>query len=176
MMLWQKLIGMTQRRHRVTEYHGHLTHVDGSHTPLTEDAARAICASVEAARKRSAEEMPDTYSALNARSRANERLSDLGWRSGHFAPRDGSVFAVIERAAHGCGIFEAYADAEYLWYCGDPHQHDKLLWKPIADLSEADRTHMAVCMEKDREAHDAEMDRYAAASEASYTMETSNGS
>lgn len=134
------------------EYFGHITHVDGSHSALTKDAAAALWDAAERSRALRAETMPTTDAALSAVSSAKERLRELGWREAQYCPKAGEEFAVIE---WGCtGIFPAVYDGQWptgsLLYCDSFHHPHGCMFKPLAALTDAERQLMNDCVERDR--------------------------
>ena len=138
------------------KYFGHKTHADGSHTPLSEEEAAALWEACEAEKARRAEAMPTTDEALRALSSAKQRLEELGWRRATYCPKDGEEFAVIE---WGCtGIFPAVYYGEWpkgsLMYCDSFSHPDGGMFKPLADLTDAERSKMNDCIERDRQMAD----------------------
>lgn len=134
-------------------YFGHATMADGSHKRLSKEEAEAIWNACEADKARRAETMPTTDDALSALSSAKERLRELGWRSAIYCPKEGQEFAVIE---WGCtGIFPAVYHGEWptgkLLYCDSFSHPDGNMFKPLADLTEAERAKMNDCIERDRQ-------------------------
>lgn len=131
---------------------GHATMADGSHRHLSKEEAEALWEAAEAAKVRRTETMPTTDEALSALSSAKERLRELGWRDAIYCPKDGQAFAAIE---WGCtGIFPAVYHGEWpkgsLLYCDSfSHPHGSM-FKPIADLTEAERVKMNDCIERER--------------------------
>lgn len=146
----------------MSEYHGHKTLIDGSHIPLTEDEAKSLWAAVEASKAKRAEDMPGVQDALGQFLAAKQRMQDLGWwQGGGLRIKRGDECAVAEFGS--TGIWRGWIDKEgkYVHYCDcvtDPH---KAWLKPLADLTDDERAHMEKCEEREREAHDAEMKRYA---------------
>lgn len=140
------------------EFSGHVTHIDGSHTALTADAAKALWDAADAAKARRAETMSTTADALGALSSAKERLRELGWREGQYCPKNGEEFAVIE---WGCtGIFPAVYHGEWpkgsLLYC-DSFQHPHgCMFKPITDLTSDEHATMNKCIDRERQMADRE--------------------
>lgn len=55
--------------------------------------------------------MPTEHDALIHMARARQRLLDLGWREGIYAPKDGSTFQVIENGS--TGIFDCFYSGEW---------------------------------------------------------------
>lgn len=143
---------------------GHKTMADGTHIPLRHREASEIWAQVETAKARRLELMPDSMVALSLMHDALIRLEDEGWRKGPYCPKDGSEFAVIQ---HGStGIFSAFYSGKwpdgYVICCDFVHHPDGLLWKQIADLSDAERAKMAECMEVDGVMRDREIAAFGA--------------
>jgi hypothetical protein len=73
---------------------------------VTEDQFNRFIAAIERTEALDAEAMPDDVAALRVISRAKERLRELGWRDGLYAPKDGTVFDTCE--AGSTGIFDCY--------------------------------------------------------------------
>ena len=83
------------------EYHGHLTMEDGSHVPLTADAAAELWARIEAEDAERKERIPDEASALRLMMDAYVRLKDMGWNDIIYCPKDGTVFDSISIGSTG---------------------------------------------------------------------------
>lgn len=66
---------------------------------------------LDEARRRSADLMPDEQSALRVLYMAWERLKDFGWREPIYAPKDGTVFEVIELGS--VGVFTCRYSGEW---------------------------------------------------------------
>ena len=78
-------------------YHGHMTHKDGSHTALSKEEAATLFSSFEKHDAEMAVQMPHAWGALGAIGRATERLRKLGWRKGgELVVKKGDECAVIE--------------------------------------------------------------------------------
>lgn len=92
-------------------YSGSARLVDGSRVMLTEDEAKALWESVEAAEAKAKVDFPDEQAALREISRAMQRLRDFRWRDGIDCPKDGSEFEIIE--AGSTGIFRCRYDGEW---------------------------------------------------------------
>lgn len=133
-------------------FFGHVTHIDGSHTALTANEAKAIWEAADIAEAKRAETMPTTADALSGVLSAKERLRELGWREAQYCPKDGEEFAVIE---WGCtGIFPAIYQGEWpkgsLLYCDSFSHPHGCMFKPLANLTDAERRKMNECIEIDR--------------------------
>lgn len=133
-------------------YSGHLTSPDGSHSALSPEAAKAIWDAAEEASMRRAETMPTTDDALRVVSSAKERLRELGWGEGEYCPKKGEELAVIE---WGCtGIFPAVYHGEWptgsLLYCDSFHHPHGCMFKPLANLTVAERQKMNECIDRER--------------------------
>lgn len=91
---------------------GHKTFRDGAgghrHEPLRASEAAAIMDSVEAAKRRRAEQMPTEQDAARAMWEAYYRLKELGWNDACYCPRDGRTLKFIE--AGSSGIHEGHCD------------------------------------------------------------------
>lgn len=99
-----------------------------------------------------------TADALCVLSSAKERLRELGWREGQYCPKGGEEFAVIE---WGCsGIFPAVYHGEWpngsLLYCDSFNHPHGCMFKPIANLTDAERQKMNECIDRDRVMSDRE--------------------
>lgn len=55
--------------------------------------------------------MPTEHDALVHMCQARQRLRDLGWHDGIYAPKDGTVFQVVEIGS--TGIFDCYYSGEW---------------------------------------------------------------
>ncbi len=135
------------------EYHGHLTHDDGSHTPLTEEQAAALWAASEKAERERKGRYPDSATAISTLSDARRSLiADHGWREGVYCPKDGTLFAVITPGS--TGIFSGYYLGE--WPDGEVLAADSvydpsgLLFKPLDKLADAERATLEKCEESER--------------------------
>lgn len=98
------------------------------------------------------ETMPTTDDALCVISSAKRRLILLGWREGQYCPKGGEEFAVIE---WGCtGIFPAVYHGEWpngsLLYCDGFYHPHGCMYKPLANLTDAERKMMNECIDRDR--------------------------
>ena len=136
------------------DYHGHMTHDDGSHTPLTADQAKELWEGVKRAEAERTARYPDAIAALNGLSDARQALEVHGWREARYCPKDGRTeFAVIEYGS--TGIFSATYWGEWpkgSLFVGDYFGHpDGYMWKPINKLTEAERALMDRCVESERQ-------------------------
>ena len=59
-----------------------------------------LWARAEAEERKRAEDMPTEEDAIRSMARAHQRLTELGWKSISYAPKDGSKFDAVEA---GCG-------------------------------------------------------------------------
>lgn len=137
----------------MSDYHGHMTHKDGSHTALSKEEADALWASFEAEDALRAKEMPQAWDATRLIIRAKERLRKLGWRQGGgFAVKKGDECAVMELGS--TGMWSGWLDEkrQYVHYAGCCSSPDKVWLKPLADLTPDERAKMA---EGDKDAADA---------------------
>lgn len=137
---------------------GRLTRLDGSHVTLSPEDAEALWNAVEEAAAKRAETMPTTHDALCVISSAKQRLGELGWREGQYCPKGGEEFAVIE---WGCtGIFPAVYHGEWpngsLLYCDSFNHPHGCMFKPLANLTDAERKMMNECIDRDRVMSDRE--------------------
>ena len=130
------------------KYHGHITHDDGSHTPLTKEQAKALWEGIEktdAARKA---QYPDSATAIAVLFDARHSLTtDHGWKEGIYCPKDGSHFAII--TAGSTGIFSGYYLGEWpdgMVVMADETAHpEELLFKPIDKLTDDERATLERC-------------------------------
>ena len=81
------------------------------HEPLTRAEGEALWESAKAREAERAVRMPDEQAAIQAMFDAWLRLKELGWREGMYAPRDGSMFKVIELGS--TGIFDCDCHGEW---------------------------------------------------------------
>lgn len=156
---------------------GHATTYDGERVALTEADANAIWEACELADQKRREVMPDSMAALRVLQDARTRLRDEGWRGAQYCPKDGSEFAVIQYGS--TGIFRAFYNG--LWPSGQlfvqgefghPSGH---LWKPLLDLTEAERAQLDECEDAERRVSDAHTRSMAALSEALHSKEAGRG-
>lgn len=130
----------------MAKYHGHLTHTDGSHTPLTKEGAQALIDLVRRGKERDAALMPEPWDATRQIIRARSRLEKLGWREGGgLKVRPGDECAVMELTS--TGIWSGYYcdDGKFVMYAGDMASPRKVWMKPLADLSDVERAKMSEC-------------------------------
>jgi hypothetical protein len=57
--------------------------------------------------------MPTQYDALAIMCQAHERLRDLGWREGMYAPKDGTTFETVQ--AGSTGVHDCYYSPDGYW-------------------------------------------------------------
>jgi len=81
------------------------------HEPLTRAEADALWEAAKAAEAKRTADMPDEQSAIDAMFRAWLRLKELGWKEGIYAPRDGSIYRVIELGS--TGIFKGSCHGDW---------------------------------------------------------------
>lgn len=128
----------------MSDYHGHLTHKDGSHTPLSKEDAEALWKGFEEEDAKRAKEMPDAWDATRQIIRAQERLRKLGWSlGGGFKIKAGDECAVME--AGSTGMWTGWLDDErkYVHYCDGVSAPRKVWLKPLGDLTDAERAKLA---------------------------------
>lgn len=109
-------------------------------TEISAEDFASLLAEIDAARDRRATLMPDVRTALRAMFEAFDRLRELGWREGIYAPKDGTEFEVIEAGSTGvfhCRYYGSWPDG--MWMTSDGHdlypsQSPPMLFR----LSEAD--------------------------------------
>lgn len=90
----------------MTKYVGWATMTDRTHRSITSAEAEELWKASEDRRAARALAMPGEQSAINAMFDAFDRLRELGWREGIYAPKDGSKFQIIEGGS--TGIFECH--------------------------------------------------------------------
>jgi hypothetical protein len=108
----------------------------------TEEQAAAIFAELKRSDAEREAAMPDWQAALHQICRAKERLRDLGWREAVYCPKDGTDFGLVEWGS--TGVFTGFYTGEwpdghivYEDYVGHP---EGMMFKPLADLTEAEET------------------------------------
>lgn len=139
------------------EYHGHMTMADGSHVPLSEVDAKALMGAVRLADEDRAQRMPTSDDAMSAFLDAEQRMKALGWRKGlgiFTGVKRGEECAIREQGSTGIWSGWIDEDGKYAHYCDCVSSPRKLWLKPLADLTEDERTKMAECDQSDREYHD----------------------
>lgn len=145
------------------EYHGHMTHKDGSHTALSEEEAAALWASFEKHDAEMATLMPQAWDALSAIGRAEERLRKLGWRKGGgLSVKKGDECAVIEFGSTGMWSGWLDDDRKYVHYSGCVSSPEKVWLKPLAELNDEERAHMVYCDKDSAEYMEGEFARWSA--------------
>ncbi len=144
------------------EYHGHRTMPDGSHEPLTQAEAEALWKSVEDAKAARAVAMPTAKDALTSIIEAEQRLSELGWRKGGgLRVKRGDECAVAQSGSTGLWHGRVDAKGEYVHYCDSVSKPRDAWLKPLADLSNEERTWMEECDRREAEAYRSVLDRLA---------------
>lgn len=157
----------------MSDYHGHMTHKDGSHTPLSKQEAADLWRSFEEHDAKMAELMPQPWDALSAIGRAEERLTKLGWRkAGGLSVKRGDECAVIEFGSTGMWSGWLDEDRKYVHYAGGVSSPGKVWLKPLADLTEEERAHMDHCDKDNAEYMEGEFARWSA-SDGTADMEQS---
>lgn len=142
------------------ENYGHMTMIDGSHVPLTKEGAEAIWKSVEIARADRAAIMPTAEDALRALVTAETRLRELGWsRGGGLRVKRGDECAVAEQGSTGMWKGWYDDDGKYIHYGDCVSDPRKTFLKPLADLTDDERAHMAHCDQREAEAFTAMIGR-----------------
>ena len=145
----------------MSEYHGHMTHKDGSHTALSKEEDAALWASFEKRDAEMAALMPQAWDALGSIIRAEERLRNLGWRKGGgLAVKKGDECAVIEFGS--TGMWSGWLDDErkFVHYSGCASSPQKVWLKPLSELTEEERAHMAYCDKDSAEYMEGEFARW----------------
>ncbi|MEL8056265.1 MAG: hypothetical protein AAGK66_08930 [Pseudomonadota bacterium] len=126
------------------DYHGHLTHKDGSHAALTKDQAEVIWGVIEAKRAQQAQDMPQPWDATAQIISAKERLQALGWkRGGGLSIAKGQECAVVELSS--TGMWSGWLDSEgvYVHYAGCVSARNKVWLKRLSELTEDERKRIA---------------------------------
>ena len=148
----------------MSEYHGHLTHPDGSRTPLSAEEAKALWETCKAAAAREAELMPDTSAVLNMTCAVRNRLHKLGWSQGMYCPKGGEEFAVITAGCSailsGCYVGD-WPDGE-IHVLNETHAPSEIWWKALKDLTAAEREKMDRDIRSNIECFEGELTRLAA--------------
>ncbi len=135
-------------------YRGSARLADGTRVALTEDVAKALWESVEAAEAKAKVDFPDEQTALREISRAMQRLRDFRWRDGIYCPKDGSEFEVIE--AGSTGVFRCHYDGEWpdgMWmtfYDGDvyPSSRPPLMFRLLPEAQAEHERKMKAAAER----------------------------
>jgi hypothetical protein len=70
-----------------------------------------LLAEIERDKAQRAAEMPAVKDCLNVMLQAKQRLRELGWNDGIYAPKDGTLFEVIEFGS--TGVFNCRYDGEW---------------------------------------------------------------
>ena len=144
----------------MADYHGHKTLADGSHVPLTADEAESIWKMIDAAKTKRAQDMPTAQDALRTLIAAQERMKELGWWLGPgLRVNRGDDCAVAETGSTGMWRGHYDADGKYIHYCDCVSDPRKCWLKPLADLTDDERAHMAACDAREAEAYRAMFDR-----------------
>lgn len=154
------------------EYHGHLTHKDGSHTPLTKEDADALWRSFEEEDQKRAAEMPHAWDATRLIIRAKERLRKLGWhQGGGFSVKKGDECAVIELGS--TGIWSGWLDEgrKFVHFAGGCSSPEKVWLKPLGDLTTDERARMVECDKDAADWNEQECKRFAAMAEFEVTRQ-----
>jgi hypothetical protein len=151
----------------MSDYHGHMTMVDGTHVALTKDEAEALWRHFEEADAKDAADMPDAEAALAVICRARQRLRKLGWAEGIYCPKDGTEFAVAQIGS--TGMWRGWFDGDaFNWTDGWISLADfrsrpqEMFWKALDKLTPEERAHMAKCEEDERIATDRQIASWAA--------------
>lgn len=94
-----------------------------------------LLAEAQVERQERTDGLPDEASAIAVMWQARERLKELGWADFVSAPRDGSLFHVIEPGStgiHVCSYLRDAAGGEFWIHAdNDLWPTDPVLWKPI---------------------------------------------
>jgi hypothetical protein len=147
----------------MSEFHGHMTMIDGSHRHLSETEASDPWKAIQVVRSEREARLPGVEECLIAINDAQSRMNDLGWwRAGGFRVKAGDECAVAESGS--TGIWSGFVDAErkYVHYAGSVSSPQKVWLKPIGDLTDDERALMEKCDQAEREHMEAELARYAA--------------
>lgn len=140
----------------MSDYHGHMTMKDGSHKALTADEAEAIWQAAERSAEERARLMPTSDDAMRVILDAQQRMKSLGWRKGLglIGVKRGDECAVREDGSTGIWSGWVDQDGKYVYYCDGVSDPRKVWLKPLADLTEDERSKMAECDKDEREWHD----------------------
>lgn len=143
------------------KYHGHATLEDGSHVPLTAELAKALWEAAERSAADRAALMPTSRDAMRVISDAHQRMNALGWwKGGGLRVKSGDECAVREDTSTGIWSGWIDADGEFVHYCGYVSAPRKVWLKPIADLTEDERSQMTECDERERRWLEDEIERW----------------
>jgi hypothetical protein len=140
----------------MSEYKGHVTMTDGSHMALSEEEAKALWEMSERSAEDRARLMPTSDDAMQAILDAHQRMKALGWRKGIgiIGVKRGDECAVREDGSTGIWSGWVDEDGKYAHYCDCVSRPSKVWLKPLAELTEDERTKMAECDKSDREFND----------------------
>lgn len=150
----------------MAEYHGHMTHKDGTHTALSREEAEALWKYAEDQSAKEAEQMPEAWDATSQIISAKQRLRRLGWsEGGGLRVRRGDECAVIELGSTGMWTGWLDDDGKYVHYAGSVSSRRKVWLKPISDLTDVERERLAAGDKDAAEWVEQECKIYAAMSE-----------
>ena len=137
----------------MNEYHGHVTHLDGSHTPLSKEQADALWQACERDAEERARLMPTSDDAMRVMLDAQQRMKALGWRKGLgiVGVKRGDECAIREDGSTGIWSGWIDQDGKYAHYCDCVSDPRKVWLKPLDELTDAERARMAECDKNDRE-------------------------
>jgi hypothetical protein len=139
----------------MSNYHGHMTMKDGSHRALSADEDEALWWAMERSAEDRARLMPTSDDAMRVIFDAQQRMKALGWRKGLgiIGVKRGDECAVREDGSTGIWSGWVDQDGKYVNYCDCVSDPRKVWLKPLADLTEDERTKMAECDKDNREFH-----------------------
>jgi hypothetical protein len=146
------------------KYVGWATMTDGTHRGITSAEAENLWKAIDDRRADRALAMPDEQSAIKAMFSAYDRLRELGWREGIYAPKDGSKFQIIEGGS--TGVFECHYSGAWpngYWMTVDdrdcyPSSSAPLLYRMFPDDEAKQKAKMAAAAEAFRKERDAPHD------------------
>jgi hypothetical protein len=124
------------------------------HEPLTRAEADALWQAAEEAKTKRAYDMPDEQAAIRTLFDAWQRLKELGWRDGMYAPRDGKHFRIIELGS--TGIFDCVCEGKsprFTWTTLDerdayPSSHPPAMFRLYPDDEAKEKERWAAAREK----------------------------
>lgn len=131
---------------------------------LSKEQADDLWRALQQAQADRAEKLPTAQHALLASIEAEQRLRELGWRlGGGLKVRRGEECAVAQFGSTGMWRGRVDAAGEYVLFGGDVTTPQKVLLKPLADLTLEEHEHMEACERYEASAMAAMIDRFSEA-------------
>lgn len=121
---------------------------------VSADEFATLLAEIDAVRARRAEMMPDAPAAIRLLFEAFERLREIGWREGIYAPKDGTKFEVIEAGSTGifrCSYSGVWPDGYWITFDerdAYPSKSPPLLYRLLPADEAARKARMAAAAER----------------------------